>query len=58
MLKQLKKICIESQELLCLISAQDVTQNIIKFGMLSQYPHFMRHFEDMQAVVDADEELE
>ena len=33
-LKQLKKLCIESEELLCLVNAQDLTRSIIKFGML------------------------
>ena len=39
-LTQLKKICIESEELLCLVNATDLLHYIIKFGMLDQYPNF------------------
>ena len=39
-LTQLKKICIESEELLCLVNATDLLHYIIKFGMLDHYPNF------------------
>ena len=46
-LTQLKKICIESQELLCLVNSSDLIHFIIKFGMLKHYPEFIKHFEDV-----------
>jgi predicted class III extradiol MEMO1 family dioxygenase len=46
-LTQLKKICIESEELLCLVNSSDLIHYIIKFGMLRQYPEFQEHFGDI-----------
>jgi predicted class III extradiol MEMO1 family dioxygenase len=33
-LTQLKRICIESEELLCLVNSSDLIHYIIKFGMI------------------------
>ena len=43
---ELKRICIECQQLLCLVNSQDIMYYIIKFGMISQYPELRKHLED------------
>lgn len=48
-LTQLKKICIESEELLCMVNATDLLHYIIKFGMLDHYPNFQKHFQEFMA---------
>lgn len=54
---QLKTICIECQQLLCLVNSQDLIYYIIKFGMLKQYPNFYKHFEDKLTSMDPEEEI-
>jgi hypothetical protein len=52
---QLKSICIESQQLLCLVNSQDIMYYIIKFGMIKRYPNLKKHLEDK--LTDPDQEL-
>lgn len=54
---QLKSICIECQQLLCLVNSQDLIYYIIKFGMLKQYPSFIKHLEDKLTSMDPDQEI-
>ena len=52
---ELKAICIECQQLLCLVNSQDILYYIIKFGMIKQYPNVKNHLEDK--LTDPDQEL-
>ena len=45
-LSELKKICIQSEQLMCLVNWKELLHFIIKFGMLSYYPQFKRHFDE------------
>lgn len=52
---ELKRICIECQQLLCLVNSQDIIYYIIKFGMIKQYPELKKHLEDK--LTDPEQEL-
>ena len=51
-LKELKAICIESENLLCLTNTDDIFQNIVRFGMLQFYPDLMSRNPDLKVVLD------
>lgn len=52
MLGNLKRICIESQELMCLMGSLEIIKHIVKFGMVQQYPHLLRHLDGLMKIDD------
>ena len=57
-LKQIKRICIESENLLCLSNSKDVINTIIKLGMLKQYPHLEKHLGGSDVSLASDTRVE
>lgn len=52
MLSNLKRICIDSQELMCLMGSMEIIKHIVKFGMVQQYPHLLRHLDGLMKIDD------